>query len=57
VALLLIIAAYLCARSWSARLTPSTRATLDNSALIWHYTTLQGVAYAGAINLLPRFMN
>jgi cytochrome c oxidase subunit I+III len=56
VLLLAIIAAYLCARSWSGKLTPSSRGTLDNSALIWHYTTLQGLAGAVAVYLVPLLM-
>ena len=56
VLVLLIIAPYLLARSWSGRLGAASRATMDNSALIWHYTTLQGLAYAAAVNLLPRLM-
>ena len=53
---LVILALYLCARSWAGRLTPSSRATLDNCALIWHYTTLQGLAAAAAIHLMPMLM-
>jgi cytochrome c oxidase subunit I+III len=53
---LVILALYLCARSWSGRLTAASRASLDNCALIWHYTTLQGLAAATAINLLPALM-
>jgi cytochrome c oxidase subunit I+III len=47
---------YLAARAWSGRLTPSSRATLDNTALIWHYTTLQGLALALAVHLMPLLM-
>jgi cytochrome c oxidase subunit I+III len=53
---LVILAFYLCARSWTGRLTPASRATLDNCALIWHYTTLQGLVAAAAIHLLPTLM-
>jgi cytochrome c oxidase subunit I+III len=55
-ALLLIVAIYLIARSWSGHLTPVSRATMDNSALIWHYTSLQGVVSALAVNLMPLLM-
>ena len=55
--LLLIVAAYLVARSWSGHLTPASRATMDNSALIWHYTTLQGLAFALAVNVMPLLMD
>jgi len=50
--LLTILALYLCARSWSGKLTPTSRATLDNCTLIWHYTTLQGLAMTAAIYLM-----
>ena len=53
---LLLIALYLCARAWCGHLTQSSRATLDNTALIWHYTTLQGVAGAVAIHAVPWLM-
>ncbi len=53
---LLIIGLYLCARAWCGHLTQSSRATLDNTALMWHYTTLQGVAAAVAIHLVPWLM-
>ena len=55
--LLLIVAAYLVARSWSGHLTPASRATMDNSALIWHYTTLQGLVSALAVNVMPLLMD
>jgi cytochrome c oxidase subunit I+III len=54
--LLLILAIYLLARSWTGRLTPSGRATLDNCALVWHYATLQGLCIAAAVQWLPKLM-
>ncbi|MES2323198.1 MAG: cbb3-type cytochrome c oxidase subunit I [Pseudomonadota bacterium] len=48
VAGLTIVALYLCARMW----TGTSRATLDNTVLMWHYTSAQGVAAALAIRLL-----
>ncbi len=51
-----IAALYLCARAWSGRLTEASRATLDNIALMWHYTVLQGIAAAAAIRLVPWVM-
>ncbi|TFW20467.1 cbb3-type cytochrome c oxidase subunit I [Duganella callida] len=51
-ALLVVLAAYLCARIWSGRLTLVNRATLDNCALVWHYTTLQGIGLAVALRLI-----
>jgi cytochrome c oxidase subunit I+III len=56
VLVLLLIAPYLLARSWSGRLGAASRATIDNCALIWHYTTLQGLVFAAAVNWLPRLM-
>ncbi|QOL51293.1 cytochrome c oxidase subunit I [Massilia litorea] len=47
---------YLAARAWSGRLSPASRATLDNTALIWHYTTLQGIALALAVHGVPLLM-
>jgi cytochrome c oxidase subunit I+III len=38
---------------WRGRLTPASRATLDNIALIWHYTTLQGVLLSCAVYAMP----
>lgn len=46
---------HVLAHSWSGRLGAASRA-IDNSALIWHYTTRQGLAYAAAVNLLPRMV-
>jgi cytochrome c oxidase subunit I+III len=53
---LVILGLYLCARSWSGKLTSTSRATLDNCTLVWHYTTLQGLTAAAAIHLLPIWM-
>jgi cytochrome c oxidase subunit I+III len=53
---LLAIGAYLLARSWSGRLQPQARATLDNSSLMWHYVTLQGIATAALVQGLPRLL-
>jgi cytochrome c oxidase subunit I+III len=45
IVLLLIAAPYLALRAWRGHLADRrSRATLDNIALIWHYTTLQGIA-------------
>ncbi len=56
VIILAIAGPYLAARAWSGRLSPSSRATLDNTALIWHYTTLQGIAMALAVHVVPLLM-
>jgi cytochrome c oxidase subunit I+III len=50
---LVLVAAYVLARSWRGRLTPASRATLDNAALIWHYTALQGVLLSCAVYAMP----
>lgn len=46
---------YVCARSWSGKLRPDAHATLDNTVLLWHYVTLQGLAGMGVIHLMPLF--
>lgn len=48
--------AYLLARLWTGRLTPTSRATLDNIELFWRYTMLQGALIAAGGQLLPRAM-
>ena len=54
--LLAILAFYLLARSWTGRLTPASRATLDNCALVWHYATVQGLVIAATVQWLPKLM-
>ncbi len=51
-----VVAAYVVARSWCRHLTPSSRATLDNGALIWYYAVLQGLVIAFAVHVGPRLM-
>lgn len=53
---LLLCGLYLCARAWSGHVTAASRATLDNIGLMWHYTTLQGIAGAVAIHAVPWIM-
>jgi len=53
---LLAMGVYLLARSWSGRLQPQARATLDNTSLMWHYVTLQGLALAALVQGLPRLL-
>jgi cytochrome c oxidase subunit I+III len=57
VIVLVMAALYLCARAWRALLTSASRATLDNTALMWHYTSLQGIVAAAAIHLVPWVMD
>jgi cytochrome c oxidase subunit I+III len=54
VAVLALMGSYLLVRSWSGRLRPDARATLDNSALMWHCAAAQGALGALAVQLLPR---
>ena len=42
-----------CVRRWTGRLQPRARASLDNTALLWHYTTAQGLAAMGTVYLMP----
>jgi len=56
VLIMALCALYLCARAWCGHVSHTSRATLDNTALMWHYTTLQGVAGAVAIHAVPLFM-
>ena len=44
---------YVCARAWTGRLRPDARASLDNTALLWHYVTVQGLAGMGIVYLMP----
>ncbi len=53
---LAILGCYLLARSWSGRLRADARATLDNTALLWHGTVLQGLAGMALVRLLPLWM-
>ncbi|MDQ1919733.1 cytochrome c oxidase subunit I [Massilia pseudoviolaceinigra] len=57
VIVLVLAALYLCARAWRGHLTSASRATLDNTALMWHYTSMQGIAAAAAIHLVPWLMD
>ena len=51
---LVVMGAYVCARAWSGRLRPDARASLDNTALLWHYVTVQGLAAVGVVYLMPK---
>jgi len=53
VAVLAVMGGYVCARSWAGRLRADARSTLDNTAVLWHYVTVQGLAGMGAIYLMP----
>jgi len=56
IVLLLVLAPYLALRAWRGHLGPRSRATLDNIALVWHYTTLQGIAAVAVVRLMPLVM-
>jgi cytochrome c oxidase subunit I+III len=55
-AVLLVMGGYVIARSAAGALRPDARATLDNSALFWHYTGVQGIAILALVRLLPGWM-
>jgi cytochrome c oxidase subunit I+III len=53
---LVLMGGYVLARSWSGKLAPKARATLDNTALLWHYATVQGLVAAALVQGLPRLL-
>ena len=53
---LLLMGGYVCVRSWSGKLRPAARATLDNTALLWHCVTVQGLVATGLVHLLPLWL-
>ena len=57
VLLLLVMGAYVVARAAAGKLRPDARATLDNTWLMWHYVTLQGVAWLMLVQGLPRLLD
>jgi cytochrome c oxidase subunit I+III len=57
VLLLLVMGGYVIARAACGLLRERASASLDSAALMWHYTTLQGLALAGLVNLLPAWMD
>lgn len=54
VAVLFAMGLYVCARAWAGRLRPDARASLDNTVLLWHYVSLQGLAGMGIVYLMPQ---
>lgn len=54
--ILALMAIYLAARLVAGRLTPDSRATLDNTALFWHGCTLQTLGALAVVQLLPSLM-
>ena len=53
VLVLWLMGAYVVARRVSGKLLPDARASLDNTVVLWHYVTLQGLAGMGVIYLMP----
>jgi cytochrome c oxidase subunit I+III len=56
VLLLIVMGGYVIARAASGLLSERAGATLDSAALMWHYTTLQGLVFAGLVSWLPGWM-
>ena len=54
--LLVVMAGYLAARVLWGHVTPRSRATLDNTALVWHGSAAQGVVTALVVQWLPWVM-
>jgi cytochrome c oxidase subunit I+III len=52
-AILFLMGVYVVVRSAAGRLRVDARATLDNTALMWHYVTAQGVLAILLVRLLP----
>jgi cytochrome c oxidase subunit I+III len=52
-AVLVAMGLYVAVRSASGHLQPGARATLDNTAVMWHYVTAQGVAGMLLVRWLP----
>jgi cytochrome c oxidase subunit I+III len=53
---LLMMGGYVIVRSFAGRLRIDARATLDNTALFWHYVVLQGIATIVLVRMLPQWM-
>jgi cytochrome c oxidase subunit I+III len=56
VATLTIMALFVLARALRGRLHAKRRATYDNTALLWHYTVVQGLAALALLHLVPRWL-
>lgn len=53
---LLVMGGYLLARSWAGWLRPDARATLDNTALMFHGTVAQAIVGMALVRWLPSWM-
>jgi len=56
VIVLLLMGGYVLVRSWTGRLQPAARATIDNTAPMWHCVTAQGILGALTVQLVPRLL-
>jgi cytochrome c oxidase subunit I+III len=54
--LLVVLSGYLAARLAAGLVTPRSRATLDHTALLWHYAAAQGIVIALVVQGLPAVM-
>jgi cytochrome c oxidase subunit I+III len=57
VAVLLVMACYLLARSAHGLLDAVRRASFDNTRLLWYYTVGQGLVALATIHLFPRLIH
>ena len=51
---LLVMAGFTMARSLAGKLDAVRRVTFDNTMLLWHYATAQGLVAVGIVSLFPR---
>jgi cytochrome c oxidase subunit I+III len=56
IAVMTIMALYTLARSLCGMLNGVRRATFDNTMLLWHYTTAQGVVALAIATFFPRLV-
>jgi cytochrome c oxidase subunit I+III len=56
VAVLVIMAIYTAARSFLGKLDGVRRSTFDNTMLLWHFTTAQGLLGLAVVALFPRLI-
>jgi cytochrome c oxidase subunit I+III len=57
VVVLALMAAVVIARLWARRLLPECRASLDNTALLWHASALQAVLVTLVVQALPAWLS
>ncbi|MBU2287362.1 MAG: hypothetical protein KKC85_13090, partial [Gammaproteobacteria bacterium] len=54
-AVLTTMGLYLLARSHAGLIAPRARATLDNTALMWHCAAIQGIVGIATVRAMPWF--